>query len=133
MAKMAGIERAGSPSDVKGQPAKKALTLAKLEAKSGDAASERPKSLVVGPQVIVSDLPDSTNDVQTIRRPDLVNPPKFPKPVLLPSMVMLPAHARKVAVSPPLCHPPRPWCAKHQGPATFLGAPGPPPTPAGPI
>src|SRR6266404_247141 len=119
MPKLPRIERAGSPSDVKGEPSKKALTLAKLEAKSGDAASERPKSLVVGPQVIVSDLPDSTNDVQTIRRPDLINPPKFPKPILLPSMVMLPAHARKVAVTPSIDQPVQPAMPNPQDLATF--------------
>ncbi len=119
MPKLPRIERAGSPSDVKGEPSKKALTLAKLEAKSGDAASERPKSLVVGPQVIVSDLPDSTNDVQTIRRPDLINPPKFPKPILLPSMVMLPAHARKVAITPPIDQPVQPAMPNPQDLPTF--------------
>jgi hypothetical protein len=119
MPKLPRIERAGSPSDVKGEPSKKALTLAKLGADSSQAASARPKPLIAGPQVIVSDLPDSTNDVQTIRRPDLVNPPKFPKPVLIPSMVMLPAHARKVAVTPPIDQPVQPVMPNPQDLATF--------------
>src|SRR5258705_3001111 len=114
------IERAGSPSNVNGEPSKKALTLPKLEAKSGDAASERPKSLVAGPQVIVSDLPDSTNDVQTIRRPDLVNPPRLPRPIVLPSMVMLPAHARKAAVTPPIDQTVQTEIPKSQDLATVL-------------
>jgi hypothetical protein len=119
MPKLPRIERAGSPSDVKGEPTKKARTLAKLGADSSQAASARPKPLIAGPQVIVSDLPDSTNDVQTIRRPDLVNPPKFPKPVLIPSMVMLPAHARKVAVTPPIDQPMQPVMPNPQDLATF--------------
>ena len=54
-----------------------------------------PKSVVMyaGPQEIISNLPDATNRVQTIRRPDLVAPPKLKFPILLPSMVMLPPPA----------------------------------------
>ena len=43
-----------------------------------------------GPQEVVSMLPDSTNSVQTIRRPDLVSPPRFKFPQLLKSLVILP-------------------------------------------
>src|SRR5438067_5740299 len=54
-----------------------------------------PKSVVMyaGPQEIISKLPDATNRVQTIRRPDLVAPPNLKFPILLPSMVMLPPPA----------------------------------------
>src|SRR5207237_4186813 len=50
------------------------------------------KSVVTyaGPQEIISNLPDATNRVQTIRRPDLVAPPKLKFPIRLQSMVILP-------------------------------------------
>ena len=108
MPKLPRIERAGSHSVAKGQPRKSSLTVAKAVAESSDAASQRPKPLFVGPQVIVSDLPDATNNIQTIRLPDLVKPPKLPKPVLVQSMVMLPAHAPKAVVAPPVDMPAQP-------------------------
>src|SRR5579872_497843 len=106
--KLPRIEKAGSHNSVKGQPKKSSLTFAKPEAEPSQAASDRPKPLFDGPQVIVSDLPDSTNNIQTIRRPDLVAPPKFPKPVVLQNMVMLPAHAPKAQVAPPVDLPAQP-------------------------
>jgi hypothetical protein len=114
--KLPRIERAGSHSVVKGVPKKSSLTLPKPE--SSEAASERPKPLFAGPQVIVSDLPDSTNNIQTIRRPDLVDPPKLPHPVRLQSMVMLPAHAPKAAVLPQV-DPVQPVVPKPQELASF--------------
>lgn len=53
----------------------------------------KPEPLAVysGPQRIVSNVSDATNTVQTIRRPDLVQPPKLKFPVRLPSMVLAPA------------------------------------------
>jgi len=53
----------------------------------------RPKPDYAGAQEIVSNPPHSTKGVQTIRRPDLVAPPKLAYPIRLPSMVMLPAPA----------------------------------------
>ncbi|MCU1342344.1 MAG: hypothetical protein JWN92_1767, partial [Candidatus Acidoferrum typicum] len=117
--KLPRIEKAGSPSEVKGQPKNRALTLSKPETESSQAASERPKPDFAGPQVIVSDLPDSTNNVQTIRRPDLVDPPKLSHPVRLQSMVMLPAHAPKVAVTPQIDQPTQPVVPNPQELPTF--------------
>jgi len=50
----------------------------------------RPKRDYAGAQTIVSNFPDSTKGVQTIRRPDLVSPPKLSYPLRLPSLVALP-------------------------------------------
>jgi len=113
------IEKAGSHSDPKGEPRKSALTFAKPKAEPSQAASERPKPTFAGPQVIVSDLPDATNNVQTIRRPDLIDPPKLPHPVRLQSMVMLPAHAPKPIVAPQMDQPMQPVVPDAQQLMTF--------------
>ncbi len=63
-------------------------------------AANRPKPDYAGPQLIVSNPPDSTKGVQTIRRPDLVAPPKMTYPLRLPSMVMLPHRAIRAPVAP---------------------------------
>lgn len=60
----------------------------------------RPKPDYVSPQEIVSDLPDATNEVQTIRRPDLLAPPKLKFPIRLPSLVMLPAPPKQTRALP---------------------------------
>ena len=52
-----------------------------------------------GPQEIVADLPDPTNNVEVIRRPDLIVPPDLVYPVRLPSLVMLPPRAIRVRVA----------------------------------
>jgi hypothetical protein len=57
-----------------------------------------------GPQEVVSILPDSTNSVQTIRRPDLVSPPKLKFPQLLKPLVILPAEVPAIAEAKPV-HP----------------------------
>lgn len=46
-----------------------------------------------GPQEIISNFPHATNRVQTIRRPDLVAPPKLKFPLRLQSVVILPTPA----------------------------------------
>ena len=46
-----------------------------------------------GPQEIISDFPNATNRVQTIRRPDLVSPPNLKFPLRMQSMVILPSPA----------------------------------------
>jgi hypothetical protein len=51
----------------------------------------RPKADFAGPQAIVSDLPDATNSLQTIRRPNLTALPKLANPIRLQNMVALPA------------------------------------------
>jgi len=68
--------------------------------KIAQPASSQPRPDYVSPQEIVSDLPDATNEVQTIRRPDLIAPPKLKFPIRLPSLVMLPAPPKQVPVAP---------------------------------
>src|SRR3954447_5643456 len=46
-----------------------------------------------GPQEVVSVIPNSTNSVQTILRPDLVSPPTLKFPQLLKPLVILPSIA----------------------------------------
>ncbi len=50
--------------------------------------------------LIVSNPPDSTKGVQTVRRPDLVAPPKMSYPLRVPSMVVLPHRAIRAPVAP---------------------------------
>lgn len=52
-------------------------------------------------QEIVSVAPDAVNRVQTIRRPDLVAPPKLKFPMRLQSIVVLPSSAAPVLTLPP--------------------------------
>ena len=54
----------------------------------------------IGPQEIVSYVPNPVNRIQTIRRPDLVKPASLKFPLRLQSMVSLPA-ARPVLAPPP--------------------------------
>jgi len=55
----------------------------------------------VAPQEIVSVFPNAVNRVQTIRRPDLVAPPKLKFPTRLQSMVILPTAAPVLNAPPP--------------------------------
>jgi hypothetical protein len=72
-----------------------------LPAASAAGSSAHPKAVYAGPQEIISDLPDATNTVQTLRRPDLIAPPKLRNPIRLRSMVVLPAPAIPALVAPP--------------------------------
>jgi hypothetical protein len=54
----------------------------------------------VGPQRIVSIVPNAVNRVQTIQRPDLVAPPKLKFPLRLQAQVSLPAAAVPVLDAP---------------------------------
>ena len=58
-----------------------------------------------GAQEIVSDLPDATNSVQTIRRPDLPSPPKLKFPQLLQSIVAGPPAEAPPIVPQPIAAP----------------------------
>ena len=62
----------------------------KAETYAGSSTSNPPIPDFVNHQLLVSNFPDATNTVQTIRRPDMVAPPKLPYPTRLPSLVMLP-------------------------------------------
>src|SRR5207248_1940798 len=56
---------------------------------SGSRAEALPEAVYAGPQEIVSNFRRATNNVQTIRRPDLVQPPKLKFPLRVQSMVLL--------------------------------------------
>jgi hypothetical protein len=73
----------------------------------GDTAQtfNAPKRDYAGAQTIVSNPPDSIKGVQTIRRPDLVSPPKLVYPLRLPSLVTLPTPAIPAPVTRNLEHP----------------------------
>ena len=80
------------------------------EAKASAAASQpgRTLALYAGPQEIISDPPDATNNVQTIRRPDIIEPIKIKNPVRLRSRVEIPTPpvvAVKAAVPDWITHP----------------------------
>ena len=99
------MKHAGSRARLKSSLGKTARSITKAVPGDGEQTDIRPKFDFAGPQEIVSDLPDSTNSVQTIRRPDLVAPPKLANPIRLPSMVMLPALAAPKLVAPQLAQP----------------------------
>ena len=75
---------------------------------AGPRVPRLPKPDYAGPQLIVSNPPHSTKGVQTIRRPDLITPPKLPYPLRLPSMVMLPVPAIPAPMAPRQLLPVRP-------------------------
>src|ERR1051326_116060 len=58
-----------------------------------EQALPKTKAVYAGPQEIISNPPDPINVVQTIRRPDLVAPPKIKFPIRVQSMVILPPPA----------------------------------------
>jgi hypothetical protein len=113
------IENPGSHSDAASASKKMAPGKAKPETQASQSTSDRPIPNFPGPQVIVSDLPDWTNNIQTIRRPDLVAPPKQANPVRLQSMVMLPARARQATVAPQVDQPLQPVVPDPQELASF--------------
>jgi hypothetical protein len=65
------------------------------------AEAPPPKPDFIAPQEIVSVVPNAVNRVQTIRRPDLVAPPKLKFPMRLQSMVVLPSGPAPVLTPPP--------------------------------
>ena len=58
-----------------------------------EEALPKTKAVYAGRQEIISNPPDAINVVQTVRRPDLVTPPKLKFPIRVQSMVMLPQAA----------------------------------------
>jgi hypothetical protein len=71
------------------------------------AEPEPRKPDFIAPQEIVSVVPNAVNRVQTIRRPDLVAPPKMKFPIRLQSMVVLPSGPAPV-LTPVPPEPPKP-------------------------
>jgi hypothetical protein len=62
-----------------------------LEKKPNITLADRKKSLTYpGPQLIVSDVSNPTNSIQTILQPALKDPPVLPPPITLPNMVQMP-------------------------------------------
>ena len=74
----------------------------------GPSVPMHPMPDYAGPQLIVSSPLHSTKGVQTIRRPDLITPPKLAYPLRLPSMVMLPVPAIPAPMAPRQLQPVRP-------------------------
>jgi hypothetical protein len=67
------------------------------------APQTAPGVVYKGEQLIVSNPPHPDNFVQTIRQPDLVTPPKLPRPLPFPPMIqMAPAIALPTAAMPQL-------------------------------
>jgi len=102
-ARLPGISFSGATGSP--LPATKSGGMGRRSAKSADssAVSATPATnpLYAGPQEIVSTLPDATNNVQTIRRPDLIAPPKLKFPIRLQSMLSLPASPAPVLAPSP--------------------------------
>jgi hypothetical protein len=76
-----------------------------MRQRGSQAPAIRPKAVYAGLQEIVSNLPNATNTVQTIRRPDMLTAPQLKYPIRLQSMVILPAPSAPVLVAPPKPQP----------------------------
>src|SRR6266853_1528146 len=95
----------GSRGDLLRELKKMERSLAKAKSRAGRPTTHRPKPDYANPQEIVSNLPEWSNDVQTILRPDLLAPPKLKYPVRLQSMLELPAPTAPARVVPQLEQP----------------------------
>ena len=93
---------ASAISDLERLPEQIMRSATNLSAEGGRPGSNPPKPDFAGPQEIVSNIPEATNNVQTIRRPDLVAPPTLANPVRLESLVMLSAPPVPVQRAPEL-------------------------------
>jgi hypothetical protein len=89
-------------SDLERLPEQVMRSATNLNAEGGRPDSNHPKPDFAGPQEIVSNVPEATNNVQTIRRPDLVAPPTLPNPIHLESLVKLSAPPAPVQRAPEL-------------------------------
>ena len=94
------MAEAGSGAKIEHGSGLQAHSMAQTLPIAARPTANRPKPDYAGPQLIVSNPPDSTEGVQTIRRPDLVAPPKMTYPLRLPSMVVLPHRAIRAPVPP---------------------------------
>jgi hypothetical protein len=95
----------GSPGAAGGQRARAGST-EPASKPATPAPAALPKMVYAGPQEIISNLPNATNNVQTIRRPDLSAAPKLKFPVRLKSMVLTPALPQPVLLALPSPQPP---------------------------
>jgi hypothetical protein len=89
-------------SDLERLPEQIMRSATNVGAEGGRPVSTPPKPDFAGPQEIVSNVPEATNNVQTIRRPDLIAPPTLANPVRLESLVMLSAPPIPVQRAPEL-------------------------------
>jgi hypothetical protein len=89
-------------SDLERLPEQVMRSATNLNAEGGRPDSKHPKPDFAGPQEIVSNVPEATNNVQTIRRPDLVAPPTLPNPIRLESLVKLSAPPAPAQQAPEL-------------------------------
>lgn len=78
-----------------------------------------------GPQLIVSDVPEPTNEFQTILQPDIENPPVLPPPVAVPNIVQL----AEVNIPPPMEEPPEEPAVEEEAPQPQEPEPEPKPEP----
>jgi len=99
------LAAAESPAKIEHRSAPSAPSVALALPRAEPEIFNPPKPDYAATQEIVSNLPDSTNSVQTIRRPDLVAPTKLAHPIRLPSMVILPAPIAPSRVTPYLEQP----------------------------
>ncbi len=95
-----GGHEGGTAGGSTGNPAAKGPGHAK-RLSGHPAQPQLPKAVYAGPQAIVSNPPDATNSVQTIRRSDLITPPKLKFPIRVQSMVVTPAPIAPVLHAPP--------------------------------
>jgi hypothetical protein len=94
------IAKASLGAGIKPESAKAARHIEVTLPAAGKPPSPRPKPEYAGLQEIISSPPHSTKGVQTILRPDLVEPPNLAYPLRLPSLLMLPASAIPAPVAP---------------------------------
>jgi len=99
-----GMGEASEGTQIEHARGHKTPDVANLLATAALYTANWPKPDYAAPQEIVSNPPDSSKGVQTIRRPDLAFPPKMTYPLRLPSMVMLPHRAVQGPVAPQLEH-----------------------------
>lgn len=90
----------GSPAAPGGAPSRAGSPKPAAKPAPPPASGSLPKMVYSGPQEIISNPPNPTNNVQTIRRPDLLSPPKLKFAVRLQSMVVMPAPRPSVSLAP---------------------------------
>ena len=100
-----GMEEASEGAEIEHASGHKTPDIANLLQPAALYTANWPKPDYAAPQEILSNPPDSSKGVQTIRRPDLAFAPEMTYPLRLPSMVMLPHRAVQRPVVPQLEYP----------------------------